>query len=196
MIVVFVVTIDMAQLCPVKTNRTIHTTCIPGMAKFLSRHFDCILKLNLCFCSFPKINAIQKKKKPHVKSAKMRGPHVAAVATLAMAASTEPGRGCADVDGLLSWQPKQKRYASNADALKKQHLNLYYACIARSQIRNIAAPVCGCVVIFWGHLSSQCANESYLPRTHTHAHVIRECLYLYLRWGNLSVFVPTVKLHL
>lgn len=72
------------------------------MAKFLSRHFDCILNLNLCFCSFPKINAI-KKKKPHVKSVKMRGPHVAAVAIVAaMAASIEPGRGCADVDGLVS----------------------------------------------------------------------------------------------
>lgn len=72
------------------------------MAKFLSRQFDCILNLNLCFCSFPKINAI-KKKKSHVKSAKMRGPHVAAVAIVAaMAESIEPGRGCANVDGLLS----------------------------------------------------------------------------------------------
>lgn len=72
------------------------------MAKFLSRHFDCILNLNLCFCSFPKINAI-KKKKSHVKSAKMRGPHVAAVAIVAaMAPSIEPGRGCAGIDGLFS----------------------------------------------------------------------------------------------
>lgn len=74
--------------------------CFPGMAKFLSRRFDCILNLNLCFCSFPKINAI---KKSHVKSAKMRGPHVP------VAGAVEPGRGCADADGSLSWQPKHRK---------------------------------------------------------------------------------------
>lgn len=47
--------------------------CCPGMAKVVRRD-RCILYLNLCFCSFPKIiwtcGVI---KQPHVKSAKMRG---------------------------------------------------------------------------------------------------------------------------